>query len=267
MTLGYHILSDEHLVEVTARATASFDGFIEGMIRLANDPVFVSDYPIIADFREAHYHPSFADVRRMGTSFAPYRRTFRGRVAFVVRDRLQLKLGRFAALLAKVLDFDIAVFEQPEDADRWLNRRKDRKLTDLKKRILDILARPRLSGLATVTPEGTPWVRYVTTQADTELQIRFATVKESRKVAHIAANPKVHLLTGVEDPAAAATWLQVAGVAEISDDPKEKRDHWNDRLHAYFDGPTDSSYVVGIIRPYRIELMDMGKMKPDVWQG
>ena len=138
MTLGYQILSGDRIVEVTARATASFDSFIEGMVQLANDPAFVPDYPIVADFREARYHPSFSDIRRMGESFASYRRAFRGRVAFVVRDRLQLKLGRFAALLAKVLDFDIAVFEQPADADRWLNRRKDRKVTDLKKRIFEL---------------------------------------------------------------------------------------------------------------------------------
>lgn len=267
MTLGYNILSNEGVVEVTAGRTASFDGFIDGMIRLVSDPVFVSGYPVVADFRNAHYHPSFADIRKMGTSFAPYRHAFRGRVAFVVKDRLQIKLGRFAALLAKALDFEIAVFEQPADADRWLNRRKDRKVNDLKQRILAIISKPRLCGLATMTPEGAPWVRYVTAQANDELVIRFATVQESRKVAHIAANPKVHLLTGVEDPAAAATWVQVAGVAEISRDGQEKADHWNDRLHAYFDGPSDPSYVVGIIRPIRIELMDMGKMKPDVWQG
>ncbi len=267
MTLGYTILSEERIVEVTALKTASFDGFIDGMIQLVNDPAFASEYPVVADFREAQYHPSFADIRRMGASFAPYRRAFRAKIAFVVEDRLQLKLGRFAALLAKVLDFEIAVFEQPEDADRWLNRRKDRKVTDLKQKILGITSKPRLCGLATMTREGAPWVRYITAQANDELEFRFATVKESKKVAHIAANPKVHLLTGVEDPAAAVTWVQVAGIAEISSDAKEKRDHWNDRLHAYFEGPDDPSYVVGIIRPYRIELMDMGRIKPDVWQG
>jgi general stress protein 26 len=267
MTLRYSILSDERIVEVTASTTASFDAFIEGMVRLVDDPAFVSEYAIVADFRNARYHPSFSDVRKMGASFAPYRRAFQGKVAFIVRDRLQLKLGRFAALLARVIDFDIAVFEHPKDADQWLNRRKDRKVTDLKQKILSIIAQPRLCALATVTPDGAPWVRYITAQANDALQIRFSSVKESRKVAHIAANPEVHLLTGVEAPADAAYWLQVEGTAEISDDSKEKEGYWDDRLNAYFDGPKDPSYVVGIIRPYRIELMGMGKMKPDVWQG
>jgi general stress protein 26 len=267
MTLGFSILSQEGIVEVTTKRTGAFDSFIEGMIRLVEDSAFRPHYHIVADFREARYHPSFADIRRMGGAFVPYRNAFRGKVAFVIRDRLQLKLGRFAALLAKLLHFEIAVFEQPEDANRWLNRRKVSMMTDLKERIYDILKKPRLSSLATVTPAGEPWVRYVTARADDELLIRFSTVKESRKVAHIAANPKVHLLTGVDDPATATHWIQVEGIAEITESPDDKLRYWTPGLHAYFEGPDDPSYVVGIIRPHRIELMSMGVMKPDVWQG
>ena len=37
---------------------------------------------------------------------------------------------------------------------------KEKKMSDLKDKIYEVLQRPQLAGLATVTEEGKPWVRY-----------------------------------------------------------------------------------------------------------
>ena len=54
-------------------------------------------------------------------------------------------------------------------------------MSDLKERIDSILQQPQLAGLATITEDGKPWVRYVMTVADDNLEIRCGI--EDRKIA------------------------------------------------------------------------------------
>ena len=48
-------------------------------------------------------------------------------------------------------------------------------MSDLKERILKILQQPQLAGLATITQDGKPWVRYVMAVASQDMTIRCAT--------------------------------------------------------------------------------------------
>ena len=140
-------------------------------------------------------------------------------------------------------------------------------MSDLKSRIAAKMSGPTLAGLATITPEGKPWVRYVTVHCDPDLTIRFATFLGSRKVAHIRRDPAVHLVLGVGDPTTAESYVQAAGRAEIKTDPSAKQAHWSDALGAYFKGPDDPNYAVVEIRPERIEFYRMGQMQPEVWEA
>ena len=140
-------------------------------------------------------------------------------------------------------------------------------MDELKEIILKKLSTHALAGFATVTPEGKPWVRYVVAKADTGLNIWIATFKGSRKTAHIAQNPKVHLVLGVEEMSQADAWLQVEGTAEILDDPDTRQAVWYEMLEPIFSGPDDPNYVVCKVKPTRIEYYTMNKRQPEVWEG
>jgi len=58
-------------------------------------------------------------------------------------------------------------------------------MSDLKDRIYRILERPQLSGLATITQDSKPWVRYVMTVASADLTVRCATFVGARKVKQV----------------------------------------------------------------------------------
>jgi hypothetical protein len=45
-------------------------------------------------------------------------------------------------------------------------------MPDIKDRILNIFKTPCLAGLATITKDGKPWVRYVMTEASDDLTFR-----------------------------------------------------------------------------------------------
>jgi general stress protein 26 len=140
-------------------------------------------------------------------------------------------------------------------------------MTDLRAKIAKHLAHPQLAGLATITADGKPWVRYVVITGDADLNLRVATFADSRKVAQAGANPEVHLICGATSLGAPSDYMQIEGRAEIVTDQAERHGLWTETLGAYFSGPDDPRYVVMVIRPHRIEYMTVGSKAPEVWEG
>jgi len=138
-------------------------------------------------------------------------------------------------------------------------------MPDLKQRILDILHKPQLAALATVTEKNNPWVRYVVTVGDGDLVIRCATFGTSRKVSQIEHNPNVHLTCGVTSLQEMQPYLQIQGQARVTKDNDERHNFWNDLLAPIFSGPDDPNYTVLIIQPYRIEYCTPGVYDAEVW--
>jgi general stress protein 26 len=137
-------------------------------------------------------------------------------------------------------------------------------MNDLMEKIRQVYAGPQLASFATITEDGKPWVRYVMTRADEELTIRFATFVSSRKVSHIRANPEVHLTCGFSSLVKMQPYLQIQARAEVTTDKGERHAYWHDQLEAYFKGPDDPNLAIVIVRPYRIELMALGSMVPEM---
>jgi general stress protein 26 len=139
-------------------------------------------------------------------------------------------------------------------------------MSDLKQRIIDIIRKPQLTSMATITEEGKPWVRYVMSFGREDLTIRFASFVNARKVAQIQHNPEVHLTCGVTDPEVMNAYLQIQGKAMLTTDKVEREAFWNEQLQGIFKGPDDPNYGVIIVTPYRIELCSPGKFEPEVWE-
>jgi general stress protein 26 len=139
-------------------------------------------------------------------------------------------------------------------------------MNDLLGRIFETARELQLMNVATITADGKPWVRYVMGKSDKDLNIRFCTHGQSRKVAQMRNDPNVHISFGVTDLETANNWMQVQGTAEVSTDAVELDSFWFDDLNNYFSGPDDPNYCVVIVRPSRIELGTMGKATPEVWE-
>ncbi len=139
-------------------------------------------------------------------------------------------------------------------------------MSDLKERILELFKGPRLSGLASITKDGKPWVRYVMTEASDDMTFRCSSFVNARKVDQIKNNPEVHLTCGINDPTVMEPYLQIQGLAEFATDSEARHDFWSDRLNMVFNGPDDPNYGVVIIKAYRIELWKVGS-KPEVWES
>lgn len=137
-------------------------------------------------------------------------------------------------------------------------------MSDLKQRILDLIHRPQMAALATVTEMGNPWVRYVVTVGDGDLVLRCATKKDARKAEQIIANPDVHLTLG-GSLTESSPYVQIQARAEISTDSDEKNNFWNDMLEPVFSGADDPDYAVVVITPYRIEYCTPGTYEAEVW--
>ena len=138
-------------------------------------------------------------------------------------------------------------------------------MSELNQRILDIIHKPQLASLATVTEMNNPWVRYVVTVGDGNFTLRCATLAESRKVGQIQKNPNVHLTCGVTSFMEMRPYLQIQAKAHVTMDKEERHNFWNDMLTPIFTGPDDPKYAVIIIEPYRIEYCTPGSYVPEIW--
>ena len=138
-------------------------------------------------------------------------------------------------------------------------------MATLRDHILEIIGKPHLASLATVTEEGKPWVRYVTATADKDLTLRFASFLDSRKVVQMKKNPEVHMTCGVTSPDSDASYLQIQGRATVTTGDAERGAYWKEELKRYFRGPDDPNYCIVKVAPYRIEYMAPGSMEPEVW--
>src|SRR6187401_224278 len=138
-------------------------------------------------------------------------------------------------------------------------------MPNLKERILDVVKAPSLAGLATVTKDGKPWVRYVVAEASDDLTFRFSSFTNARKVAQIESNPEVHLTCGIKDPTVMGPYLQIQGRAEFTTDREVRHAFWTERLRLLFEGPDDPNYGVVVVRSYRIELCYVG-LKSEIWE-
>jgi general stress protein 26 len=140
-------------------------------------------------------------------------------------------------------------------------------MSDLQERILKILNRPQLAALATITPDGKPWTRYVMTVGGPDMTIRCATFVSARKVEQIRENPEVHLTCGVTDPRNMGPYLQIQGRAGLNAGREARHGFWSDMLSRVFQGPDDPNYGVLEIKPYYIEFVTPGVLKPEVWKA
>ncbi len=110
-------------------------------------------------------------------------------------------------------------------------------MSDVKERILKILRQPQLAGLATITQDGKPWVRYVMAVAAPDMTIRCATFVNARKVKQIKKDPEVHLTCGVTDPRSMGPYLQIQGRATLNTSKEARHGFWSGMLSAIFSGP------------------------------
>ncbi|PIP37495.1 MAG: hypothetical protein COX20_01345 [Desulfobacterales bacterium CG23_combo_of_CG06-09_8_20_14_all_52_9] len=139
-------------------------------------------------------------------------------------------------------------------------------MSNLKERILEIICKPQLAGLATITEDGKPWVRYVVAIGEAAFTIRFSTFVNSRKASQIKENPEVHLNCGVTNLTEMHPYLQIQGKAFLVTTQEEKDKFWNKELEKTFKDSSDPNYGVVIVKPYRIEYETPGKLEPpEVW--
>ena len=134
----------------------------------------------------------------------------------------------------------------------------------LKERILKIFEKDQLASLATITPDGKPWVRFVTLIAKSDFPLVFGTDIRSRKIQHIRNNAEVHITCGNLKPPDDSVYLQIQAHATISTDVKTKRAYWNEEWIRYLKGPDDPNYIVVQIEPYRIEFFGPESFDPQI---
>jgi len=113
--------------------------------------------------------------------------------------------------------------------------------TDPVATVAALLRDHRLGVLTTVAPDGTLIARPMALQeVEFDGDLWFFAERASRKVAHVAAHPQVNVAVG-----SGATWVSLAGTAEVVDDVEKKRELWSGAVEAWLpEGPESPQSVL-----------------------
>lgn len=113
--------------------------------------------------------------------------------------------------------------------------------TDPVRTVAAMLQDERLGVLTTVAPDGTLIARPMALQeVEFDGDLWFFAERGSRKVAHVAAHPGVNVAVG-----SGATWVSVAGTADVVEDVAKKRDLWSAAVGAWLtEGPESPQSVL-----------------------
>lgn len=122
-----------------------------------------------------------------------------------------------------------------------------------------------IASFATVTKDNKPWVRYVEMSISDDLTIRFSTFANARKVKQVKNNPEVHLVCGISNIKKMDDVVQIQGIATVTKGKKEREAFWNKDISQFFESPSDPNYAIIVVKPYRIEYLDINNWEAEVW--
>ncbi|MEH6942692.1 pyridoxamine 5'-phosphate oxidase family protein [Bacillus sp. JJ722] len=128
--------------------------------------------------------------------------------------------------------------------------RKEQVLTKLQ----SIIEESRVGVLSTIS-KGKPNGRYMTFFNE-GITIYTPTNKNMYKIEDMVTNPHVHIILGYEGEGYGDTYAEIEGVGVLSTDEELKSRLWNDTLSTYFSGPNDPNYVVIVIEPKKVTIMN-----------
>ncbi|MFG6120563.1 pyridoxamine 5'-phosphate oxidase family protein [Thalassobacillus sp. B23F22_16] len=131
---------------------------------------------------------------------------------------------------------------------------------ELKDKVLQVLENNKVGTLASVK-NNRPHSRYMTFFNE-ELILYTPTSKDTHKAEEIDENPYVHILIGYEGEGFGDAYLEIEGKAEIKEDESLKKQHWNEYMEKWFQGPDDPNYIILKITPEQIRLMNKGDTTP-----
>jgi len=128
--------------------------------------------------------------------------------------------------------------------------------SDIISRARAIIAEAVNAVLMTVDQNGFPHPRTMwTAGVDDDMTTYFVTGKGLAKVQQIQANNKVCMFWTQTDKGGSYALLK--GEARVTDDQSLRDRFWNDMLAEYFpQGKTDPSYVVIVVKPKELMLME-----------
>ena len=131
--------------------------------------------------------------------------------------------------------------------------------TDTKSRAKEIIDKAVNGVMMTVDEHGFPHPRTMWTAGmDDDFTIYFVTGRMLEKCKQIAADPKVCVFwTQTENGHIGWSYVLLKGEANVTDDQSLRDRFWSDMLSQYFpEGKTDPNYVVIVVKPKVLMLMD-----------
>lgn len=126
---------------------------------------------------------------------------------------------------------------------------------DLKAKVIKIISEHTTGVLSTVE-NNKPHSRYMTFYND-GLILFSPTKLDTEKKEEIENNPAVSVLLGYEEKGLSDAYVEIKGIASISDSQNLKKKFWDETFTKWFDGPDDPNYGFLEIQPETVRILNM----------
>lgn len=126
---------------------------------------------------------------------------------------------------------------------------------DLKAKVIKIISEHTIGVLSTVE-NNKPHSRYMTFYND-GLILFSPTKLDTEKKEEIENNPAVSVLLGYEEKGLSDAYVEIKGIASISDSQNLKKKFWDETFTKWFDGPDDPNYGFLEIQPETVRILNM----------
>ncbi len=114
----HRILPDQQLAYVSVAGAVSLDRCLSAIRSLTGDPFFRVDFKVICDIRKMAFHPDGAEAVQIARTLVNLREQFKGKIALVVADKVQMFAARLVSSLATAGGLTMMAFYDLESASR-----------------------------------------------------------------------------------------------------------------------------------------------------
>ncbi|CAG9623633.1 pyridoxamine 5'-phosphate oxidase family protein [Sutcliffiella rhizosphaerae] len=135
---------------------------------------------------------------------------------------------------------------------------------DLKQKITAMISNHKIGTLATIR-DNRPYSRFMLFFHE-ELTLYCATNKNTHKMQDIHANPRVHILLGMDAVDFHKPYVEMEAEASFEDNSDLKQKFWNAKLSEWMKSPEDPDYLLLKLTPSIIRYFESAGSDPEVWE-
>jgi hypothetical protein len=124
MLFEYVISEPEERVFIRFEGSGDFQKSVAGIMSVASDPGFKSNFDIVVDVCKMNYFPGITEVKDFAEVLSSLKEKCSGKIALIVSSFFHYGIGMILAGILELNGIKLQVFRRLDEATHWLKEKK-----------------------------------------------------------------------------------------------------------------------------------------------